>query len=146
MLRSHYQFFELPYEELYCSFLCKECMRIYTYFLICKKNPKTIGYIFFDRYFYMKNYRELLRHHRQIWIELSRNAPYTFLFSSYQKYRTCGFFKGTHPLSRMVFFPKDFFPDNYFSESIFPNYFFPQTTVVTNTYCPNTFAKFLLLL
>ena len=40
------------------------------------KKSKKLGYIFFDRYFHIKNYGEDLRHHRQILIELSRNAPY----------------------------------------------------------------------
>ena len=31
-----------------------------------KKNLKKIGYIFFDRYFYIKNYGDDLRHHRQM--------------------------------------------------------------------------------
>ena len=40
-----------------------------------KKNLKKIGYVFFGRYFHIKNYRENLRHHCEILIEQLRNAP-----------------------------------------------------------------------
>ena len=44
-----------------------------------KINLKKIGYPFFYRYFYIKNYGEHLKHHRQILIELSRNIVYVYL-------------------------------------------------------------------
>ena len=40
-----------------------------------KKIKKKIRYVFLDRYFRIKNYRENLRHHCEILIEQSRNAP-----------------------------------------------------------------------
>ena len=48
-----------------------------------KKNLKKIVYVFFDSHFRIKNYGEDLRHHCQILIELSRNAPYTMCIVVY---------------------------------------------------------------
>ena len=64
-----------------------------------KKNLKILGMCVFNRYFYIKNYEEHLRHRHHILIEFSRSAP---IYRVYRGYLSHFLFKDFYIL-RLIF-------------------------------------------